>query len=147
MLLSEFKEYLAYGELSQLNVGNLLEDETHFPRMISAINLGLTELYKRFPVKLVELTIQLQNWKTEYVIHSSYAESNMPTGGNPDNYYIKDSIYYPFKDDLVMIEAIFNEDGEEIPLNDENAKYSLFTSGHNVINHPYPEDEDRKSVV
>jgi hypothetical protein len=40
MLVSEFKEYLAYGELSQLNVGNLLVDNEHFPRMISSITLG-----------------------------------------------------------------------------------------------------------
>lgn len=142
MLLSEFKEYLAYGELSQLNVGELLQDDTHFPRMISAINLGLTELYKRFPVKLSEVTIQLNDSVTQYHIHSSKAESNMPEGGNPVDYYVKDSIFYPFTNDLVQIEAVFNEDGEEIPLNDENMKYSLFTMGHNVIHHPYPEDEN-----
>jgi len=40
MLLSEFKEYLAYGELSQLHVGELLNDNTELPRLVSAINLG-----------------------------------------------------------------------------------------------------------
>lgn len=142
MLLSEFKEYLAYGELSQLNVGDLLTDTTHFPRMISSINLGLTELYKRFPIKLSEVNIQLNDAITQYVISSQHAETNMPEDADPTYYYVKDSIFYPFTDDLVSIEAIFNEYGEEIPLNDENMKYSLFTSGYNVITHPYPSSDN-----
>jgi hypothetical protein len=142
MLLSEFKEYLAYGELSQLNIGDLLSNEEHLPKLISGINLGLVELYKRFPIKLSEVNIQLANYITEYLIHSSKAESNMPEGADPTLYYVKDSIFYPFKDDIVSIEAVFNEYGEEIPLNDEHKKYSVFTTGYNVLNHPYPESEN-----
>jgi len=142
MLLSEFKEYLAYGELSQLNVGDLLVNNDHFPRMISGINLGLLELYKRFPINVKELVVQLVENRTNYVLHSSFAESKMPIDGNPANYYIKDSVYYPFTDDILIIETVFNEYGEELPLNDENMQYSLFTTGHNIIHHPYPENEN-----
>ena len=142
MLVSEFKEYLAYGELSQLNVGNLLIDTEHYPRMISSINLGLMELYKRFPVNLKEVNIQLYDEITEYVLHSSHAITNMPIGGDPKNFYVMDSIYYPFKDDFIKIESVFNENGEELPVNDENMRYSVFTTGHNVINHPYPDNEN-----
>jgi hypothetical protein len=147
MLLSEFKEYLAYGELSQLHVGELIDDNTELPRLVSAINLGLTELYKRFPLKLAEVIIQLSNNRTNYVISSRHAESKMLPGDDPKNFYVKDSEYYPFMDDIAQIEQVFNEDGEEIPLNDENLRYSVFTVGHNVINHPYPENENVITVI
>lgn len=142
MLLSEFKEYLAYGELSQLSIGDLIGDTTHNPKIISAINLGNSKLYERFPIKLNEITIQLQEEQTQYLIHSSKARSNMPDGSNPSEYYVVDSTYYPFTDDLVLIEAIFNEAGEEIPLNDENNEYSVFTTGYNTLNHPYPNSDN-----
>ena len=147
MLLSELKEYLAYGELSQLHPGALFTDDDQVAKLISHVNLGLIELYKRFPMKTSEVVIQLAQHITEYTIHSSKAESNMPLNGNPVYYYVKDSVYYPYRDDLLSIVEVFNEDGMEIPLNDKNMRYSLFTTGHNVIQHPYPENENVITVV
>lgn len=147
MLVSEFKSYLVHGELSQLDLGADIGNNLQLPKLVASINLGLTELYKRFPINLKEVIIQLNNWQTNYTISSAHAESQMPPEGNPDNYYVKDSEYYPFTDDILSIEQVFNEDGEELPLNDENLKYSLFTVGHNVISHPYPEDENAITVI
>jgi len=139
MLLAEFKEYLAYGELSQLFIGDKLLNATQFPRIISAINLGLIELYKRFPIKIKELDIQLDTSNTEYTIHSSRSITRMPIGGNPVNFYILDSLGNPFKDDLLRIDAIFDSNEEELPLNDEVESTSLYTISHNVIKHPTPD--------
>jgi hypothetical protein len=147
MLLSEFKEYLAYGELSQLNAGALLTDATQYQRLINSINLGLIELHKRFPIKTSEVVIQLYDHITEYTIHSTRARSNMPVDGSAVDYYVMDSEYYPFRDDILQIAAVYNEDGEEIPLNDENMRYSVFTSGHNVIQHPYSDDANAITVM
>ena len=147
MLLSEFKEYLTYGELSQLNAGALLTDATQYQRLITSINLGLIELHRRFPIKTSEVTVQLWEHITEYTIHSSNAESQMPLLGNSDDYYVKDSSFYPFRDDILQIVQIFNEAGEEVPLNDENMLNSLFTSGHNVIHHPYPDSANAITIM
>jgi hypothetical protein len=147
MLLSEFKNYLIYGELSQINLGKELEEGNELPRLISSINLGLTELYKRFPIKLEEVIIQLNNYRSKYIISSNHAVSRMLPGDSPSNFYVIDSIINPFKDDILSIEEVFNEAGEEIPLNDENLKYSIFTVGHNIINHPYPENENTIAVI
>lgn len=147
MLLSEFKGYLAYGELSQLNAGALLTDATQYQRLITHINLGLIELYKRFPIKTSEVIVQLHEEITEYTIHSRNAESQMPIGGDSSRYYVKDSQYYPFRDDILSIIQVFNEDGMELPLNDVNKQYSLFTSSHNVIHHPYTDDDNAITVL
>lgn len=147
MLLSEIKEYLAYGELSQLHVGEFLTDNTHLPKLITNVNLGLIELHKRFPVKTSEVVVQLWDHISEYTIHSSKAQSNKPEGANEWAYYVQDSIYYPFRDDILQILQVFNEDGMEIPLNDENLQYSVFTSGHNVIHHPYSDNENVITLI
>jgi len=89
----------------------------------------------------------LSDWKTQYVIHSKYNRTNLPLGGNPDEYYVIDSVDYPFRDDILSIEEVYNENGDLIPLNDENLKYSLFTVGHNVINHPYPDSSNAITVI
>lgn len=110
MLLSEFKEYLAYGELAHLAIGDLASNDNQVNRIISAINLGLIELYKRFPIKLAEEEIILE-----------------------------DSVYeYTLPADLVKIEAVYGTDGVELPLNDYNNTLSVFTTNYNVLKHPYP---------
>lgn len=147
MLLSEFKEYLTYGELSQLNSGALLTDTTQYQRLISSINLGVLELYKRFPIKTSEVIVQLWDHITEYTISSTRAYSQMPDGGSESSYYVQDSSFYPFSDDILQIVQVFNEDGIEIPLNDVNKQYSVFTTGHNVIHHPYPDNDNAIAVV
>ena len=61
MLLSEIFDQLTYGELSQTilggKAGGVIAQES-YPAVISHINLGLTELYKRFPIKVREIEIQ-----------------------------------------------------------------------------------------
>ena len=119
MLLSEFKEYLAYGELSQLHVGELLVDNEHFPRMISAINLGLLELYKRFPIKVVETVVQL----------------------------VENTFTYTLGSDVALIKEIYDEEDNSLPLNDETSELSLFIINHNVIKHPYATGNSSITVV
>jgi hypothetical protein len=147
MLLSEFKDYLRYGELSQVTHGELFADSTDIARLVSHINLGLIELHKRFPIKTSEVVIQLWEHITEYTIHSSNAESQMAPGDDADDFYVKDSAFYPFMDDILQIIQVFNEDGEEIPLNDENKKYSLFTTSSNKIFHPYPDNDNAITLI
>lgn len=144
MQLSDLFNYLRAGELSQLISGT---DESRDNQIITNINLGLIELYKRFPIKLSEVIIQLSNRITHYTISSSHAESSRPIGNTSPEFYVIDSPYYPFKDDLNQIEVVYNEEGEELPLNDENLTYSLFTVGHNVLLHPYPENENTISII
>jgi hypothetical protein len=58
MLLSELRSYLTYGEMSQIEPISL-------PKLISHINLGVIELYKRFLVKTSEVVIQLADNLTD----------------------------------------------------------------------------------
>jgi len=140
MILSEIFDHLTYGELSQLAIGGNNTDgikEADYKAIVGHINLALTELYKRFPLKLNSVAIQLYDHITNYKLHSDYAITNE---SSTETYkYIIDSPYYPFTDDVLMIERVINENAEELPLNDTNEYYSLFTPMYNVVQVPYPD--------
>jgi len=147
MLLSEIFNHLSDGELSQLALGNgdLQEIEAkNYRKLINYINLGLTELYKRFPIKIKEVVVQQYDHIATYYLHTKYAQTN--TASTETYKYIVDYVADPFDGQVFNIEAVFDEDGQEVPLNDEELLYSIFTPQYNAIQVPYPELENALSV-
>lgn len=146
MLLSEILDHLALGELDQRKI---TEDgcicPKYLPRVISTINLGLTELYKRFPLKQKELYIQLYPEISTYTISSKYAETNTESTADPK--YILDSADEPFEDDFIKIEKIVDEGGNQVPLNDPVEQLSVYTPAYNQIQVPMPEFENQLGIV
>ena len=130
--------YLGNGELGSI-------PDTKYMQVISAVNLGLTELYKRFPVRIKEVIIREFSHITDYKLDSRYAEYAGSTSTFPK--YIMDSPSQLFRDDVLLIEEVFNEDGMEIPLNDSGLRYSIFITGYNSFMHPYPDDENVLSIL
>lgn len=127
MKLKEIFDQLTYGELSQLAIGNSEAgaiDSNNYDRVLAHVNLGLTALYKRFPLKEGRLTVELQTGRTLYPIVSSFAV----TGKSKETIrYIKDSLADPFKNDIHKIERVYLDNGTELYLNDESETYSVFT--------------------
>lgn len=126
MKLQEIFNQLTYGELSNLSIGGGEEgviSEENWDRVIAHINLGLTALYKRFPLKERRIVIELLQNKMVYPITSAYAESN--TRSNETKYIL--DIGDPFKDDILKIENVYTDTGYEFGLNDLANKYSVFT--------------------
>jgi hypothetical protein len=140
MKVSDLLEQLSEGELRQVALGGSESSgiiEADYPKVIPHINLGLMEIYKRFPIKTKQLTIQQEDHIQEYILHPDYAETN--TASAQPIKYIKDSVFKPFTDgsEVLKIESVFKENGEEYHLNDENNAWSLFTPSHNTIQVPY----------
>jgi len=152
MLLSELFDQLTYGELSQLeysgadNQGLLIEDHK---RIIPHINLALTELYKRFPLRKEEVIIHCQDHIQTYYLTYKYAATNKQS--DVKYKYIHDSIFQPFNDNVLKIERVFNEDGQELHLNETDPyiiqtetlqqsrkAWSVNTPTYNSIQIPYP---------
>jgi len=171
MFLSEIFDQLTYGELTQLSAGGVHTEgilEQDYPKVISQINLGLTELHKRFDIKRSEVTVQQHDHIQLYFLNSKFAETNKPERvddpDDPNNlkpvvpgiseYYIIDSPAYPFQDDVLRIERIFNELGEELYLNQDspytqhsNKYWSVHTPTYNSIQVPYPDNENQMIVT
>lgn len=167
MQLSELFEQLSQGELSQLKMGG--RDDVgiracDYPKILPHINLGLTELYKRFNLKNSEVVIQQQDQINTYYLETKFAQSSKPAGWTPpvmandgvytDPYYIMDSPIQPFTGNVLRIEAVHNEIGEELYLNQDRQywkgsdKYwAVSTPSFNSIQVPYPEKENQMIVT
>lgn len=114
MLLSTIFEALTYGEFAQLG---LTDDEgdgiksDKYGAVISHINLALAEIYKRFPLREIDIPFTEATGTNLYVIPG---------------------------DHVLKIESLTDADGEEIPLNKLSDETSYFTPVYNTIRVPEP---------
>lgn len=114
MTLQEIFDQLAYGELSQLSIGGGEAGqitEASYGKLIAHINLGLTALYKRFPLKEDRVLIPL----------------------------VMDQLQYPttlIAPALLKIEKVLTLDDFELALNDESDRYSVFTPSASMLRVP-----------
>jgi len=148
MQLNNIFNRLTDIELSQLSIGGADEDgitEHDYPKIITAINAGMEQLYIRFPLKLQEIMIQQFDHITNYKLHSDFALSN--TASTEPYKYINDYAPDTFTDDVIKIELVYNEIGVEVPLNDADDHYSFFTPEFNILQIPYPDAVNAASVV
>ena len=148
MLLSDLFEQLTVGELSQMSlsgIDSLGVDECNYPRIVPHIQLGLTELYKRFPIKKEEVIVQQYDHIVNYILDSKYAITNLES--NAQTKYIIDSPYQPFTNNVLRIETIHDEEGRTLFLNDTEEYWSIYTSSYNTIQVPLPEKENAMSVI
>lgn len=137
MKLQEVFDQLTHGELSQLSIGGNeagVIAPANYNRLVPHVNLGLTALYKRFPLKEGRLILELQSGRTTYPIHSKYAVSSRTS--REAVRYIKDSSAEAFKDDIHKIERVYTAKGFEFGLNDEADPYGMFTPSATVLRVP-----------
>lgn len=139
MYVTDLYEELSYGELSSLamaveGAGTIQEEKR--PQIIRFANDALVLLYTRFVLKQSDLLIEQYEHITNYHLIERFTESN---GAEEEPYlYIKDLAGEPFKADVAKILKVFNIHGTELPLNDANARNSLFTPQNNVLQVPEP---------
>lgn len=144
MTLADIFEYLTYGELSQLKIGNLnpkasesKPSEEDYALIMSHINMALKAVYKRFFLSSREMIVQIYDHIQIYTLDRRWAVTNHDSKEKPK--YIVDSPLDPFLDDLLKIEQVFNEGGEEMFLNDLTEPWSVFTPRYNQVQIPFPE--------
>lgn len=143
MLLSDIFEHLTYGELSTLEIGGLKTGGeiavSNYPQVISFINLGLVDLYKKFLISEKNVVLELFDHITEYNLKYEHAQSN-PDPIDPEiTRYIADTGFEkPFEEDVLQIHSAYDVNFEEIPLNDMNQRASIFTISDDIVQIPYP---------
>lgn len=128
MKLEEVFNQLMYGELSQLSYVNEAGDgilPAKYGQLVSHINLGLTDLYKRFFLKEGRTAISLVSGQSTY---------QLSTQG--DSTFIEDSETPEFTDDILKIERVYTDDGFELSLNDGADPYSCTTPRHTYLRVP-----------
>lgn len=134
MKLGSIFQQLTHGEFFELSLGagQGVIGPDQYDRMTNMVNLGLATLYKRFKIKEGRVWLQLEEGKYEYLIHSDFAMStkvNMPK-------YIIDSKGNPFTNDINKIEAVENQEGFELPLNNPNEPHTIQSLKQNLLEFP-----------
>ena len=148
MKLKAIVEQLKYGELGRLNLGmNSKEGVSayNYPEIISAINLGLIDLYARFDLKSRYTFIKQENHITIYELDKKYAETN--TTSTETYKYIKDTVDNPFTGAILKIQDVFNESGVKYTLNDDTDTNSLYTPTITSIQVPVPNSNNTLCVT
>ena len=123
MLLSDLFKNLSNGELSQFamgtdNSGKIAEKD--YEKVIAHINLGLTNLHTRLPLKQAQVIIRLSDNKNVYPL--------------PVN-------------DVLKIEEVYSEAGTAFALNDPANEESLYTPAYNVLQVPNPTNGAQIAVL
>jgi len=106
-------------------------NEQDYPIIVSYINLALIALFKRFLLRTGEVIVQQHPSLIRYPLRSQYAASNATSTELIK--YIMDSDEHPFQDDILKIEQVFSELGEEYIINDSKQPYPIFTPTHDTV--------------
>lgn len=134
MKLSQIIEHLNLGELSLANLGGDEEDginSNNLSKVVNWINLGLTSLYTKFPIKKKEVFINPVDHITQYKLHTNYLVNN--ESSNQLHKYLVDTPDDPFLNDVAVIHKVFDELGCEIDINDHHSCDSIFTPSVDVV--------------
>lgn len=147
MKLTEIFDALESGELSTQT--SLIDTVTgvkpeNYKDVISHVNMGLTRLYERFDIRVKDLFVRMQDGIGEYHLTWPHADSNQNTNKQR---YIADTVANPFGDDVLKIQQVFTEIGEELPVNDITEEKSVFTSGQQSLQIPWKVPGDVVNVV
>lgn len=142
MNIKSFFKYLSYGNLSQYAVGTGDAGEVaekDYPKLITAINLGLTALHTQLPIKREQVIIETVEAQKTYILDSKYARSNTESIIPEDKRYILDT-GAEFTNNVLMIENVIKETGVSYPLNVYGDNTSVFTPLFNRVQFSKPEN-------
>ena len=119
MTVADIIEDAKYGELAQLGIAKQLDSANEAEqtiaekKVLSYLNLGLIELYKRFALRTEEEVVVMSENITLYTITSATFNS---------------------------LYGVFNELGAPYPVNDEDDLSSIMTPSYNVLQVPNPSE-------
>lgn len=146
MLLEDIYNDLANGELrSHAWAINGAIAEEHKPKIVSSINVCLTDLYTRFPLLTKQLTVILREGVTEYPLTKEYAMSSENKVGIIKHIY--DTPKSPFIGDVLRIEGVYDEIGDEYLLNSMQGCKVALTPAPDVLEIPNPVDTNALFVT
>ncbi len=132
--LQEIFDNLATGELSGLSIGNSQAGsivEADYPKIVAHINLGLVDLYKRFPLRQGEIQLHQHADVTTYYLRSDHVAD---VDSMDEDFYIEEVDDVPFLDDIIKVTEVTDSLGDDVGLNDTNKPLTgVFTPSFDII--------------
>lgn len=146
MQLQELFQRLSFGALSNLSIGGEgtgVIPPAHRVRLAAFVNTSLQTLYARFNLLERELTLRLYTGYPTYLLEERFADTHPATGPK----FIEDNSGNIFTEDVVKILQVFNEDGDEIAMNDPGDPTAVFTPTSTSLLVPWAVDGDCLHVL
>lgn len=148
MQLSTIIRQLASGELKNVNLGSNTEvgiTPYNYAEIVDHINLGLLDLYTKFPLKVREVFVQQYANIQFYHLNSAYAVTNTASTATPK--YLVDTPSNVFDDTLLKIDQIYDESGVALSLDDDTNPESLYLTSMGTIQVPNPNPNNTMAVI
>lgn len=133
LYLQELFDDLAYGEFANMAVGKnqvTTIDPDKYPRIVSLVNAGLLDLYTKFPMKEKILNLHQRTGVDTYYLRPDHVGD--PDGGDSD-IYIDGTGVDPVNGDIIKITSAYDDEGEDIRINDNRYPDDIFTPEQDVI--------------
>jgi hypothetical protein len=162
MQLKTFIEEILVGALSQSNLANVLLPnivnlnpelpvmaKNSFPimlgKLITATNLGLTQIYTELPLAEEEIFLDTNPSMDRYQLSIQHAE--FAGAAYPDQKWIADSKYSPFRDNIIECLYVADEFGARWWTNDANATWNVNFPTPTLIQVPFSECDISLSIT
>lgn len=140
MKLEKLLKDLSYGELKNLSMASAVPgtiQEEDLPSVVMAIEDAMLRLHARFILRTKNVLIRMYGHITYYHFLKKYAESQYPESGE-DFPYIIDLGNEVFEEDVIKVLGAYTSAGVELPLNDGDQLFSIFTPETNMVQIPSP---------
>ena len=120
------QETIDFAKSSKLKNSNIVNDDA---AILVALNLGIVELYKRFPLQVDEAIISLRDAKTEYKLDGTDADVSKPSNSQ----FMWAVAAYQEVEDAIDETKITTK---QIPINEEENPLSIQTVAWNAVQIP-----------
>ena len=137
--LQDVFDDLAYGELANTQMGNShlgTIEEKHWPKVVSAINQALVEIFKRLNLRQGTLTLHQQADLTRYYLRADRTEED--TDAMDEDVYIEVSDTHPFEDDIIKVLSAKDSAGDVVRINNPEYPADLFIREYDVVDIAIP---------
>jgi hypothetical protein len=137
MKLQEIFDQLTTAEFSQISIGGQpagVINDANMGKVLSALNLGLSAIFKRFTIKMGEVSLKRTANVYLYRLHKDHSVLTSYPLTAPK--YLQDTVQAPFMDDVLKIEDVLLDSGLALPLNDASDIYSVLTPSAKILQMP-----------
>lgn len=137
MKLQEVFSQLGTAEFSQLSIGGQpagVINDANMGKVIDAVNLGLSAIFKRFTIKMGEAVLKRTANVYLYRLHKDHSVLTRFPLTAPK--YLLDTVQAPFMDDVLKIEEVLLDSGLALPLNDSADIYAVLTPSAKILQMP-----------
>lgn len=154
LTVDELLKNLSLGVFSNISLGldgaGAIKAD-RIPNIIHYLNEGLTALHTEFVLSEKMLTLITFGNKSNYVLNSSNSFTGTNTIYDPNNLdplgpNILDSDEEPFLDDIIKIMSVYSSTGYNLPINDLENVYSVFTPHSELLQVPNASDDAHLSI-